>query len=389
MSERYFVNQFDDYNHKIPFNLNEKFIKDLIKKYVADVIKNTNPKDHKIISRGDLYVGLSGIAFMLHKLSQSNVSDRDTLKLAKAYSDAAEEILKVTGSKKFISLLSANAGVHVISALINKSLNQSIDENIRNLLKGMDIYANPHYLKDGQDEMLVGRCGYVLGIQWLQNQLKTTIISNYEMLYLARVMLESGRDYARDNEHTIPLMYQYHGREYLGAAHGISAILFSLLCISSLSNDDLKDVKISIDAILSLQDESGNFPSKFNKPQETNLVHWCHGAPGIIFLMAKAYKIFNEQKYLDSCLKCGELVWIKGLLKKGPGLCHGIASSGYTFLLLYRLTNDKKHLYRAMKFAEFLKNEQFLEEAREPDRPYSLYEGKFNLIRNVSHLIKV
>ena len=44
-------------------------------------------------------------------------------------------------------------------------------------------------------------------------------------------------------------------------------------------------------------------------------------------------------------------------------------------LLLYRLTKDQKHLYRAMKFAEFLVNEEFLQEARQPDRPFSLFEG--------------
>lgn len=172
-------------------------------------------------------------------------------------------------------------------------------------------------------------------------------------------------------------MYQYHGREYLGAAHGVSAILFSLLSIP-LNDEDMNDVKITIDAILALQDESGNFPTKFNKPQEARLIHWCHGAPGIVLLMAKAYIVFKDQKYLDSCMKCGDLVWRKGLLKKGPGLCHGIASSGYVFLVLYRLTHDQKHLYRATKFAEFLNDDRFLKEACEPDRPYSLFEGKSN-----------
>jgi hypothetical protein len=56
--------------------------------------------------------------------------------------------------------------------------------------------------------------------------------------------------------------------------------------------------------------------------------------------MARAYLIWKEQKYLDSCLKCGELIWQKGLLKKGPGLCHGVAGNGYVFLLLYRLTSN-------------------------------------------------
>ena len=59
---------------------------------------------------------------------------------------------------------------------------------------------------------------------------------------------------------------------------------------------------------------------------------------GVVYLFARAYKYFNDEKYLQACLRCGELTWQKGLLKKGPGICHGVAGSGYVFLLLYRLT---------------------------------------------------
>lgn len=40
---------------------------------------------------------------------------------------------------------------------------------------------------------------------------------------------------------------------------------------------------------------------------------------GVVYLMAKSYLYWKEDKYLRSCLKCGDLVWAKGLLKKGPG----------------------------------------------------------------------
>jgi hypothetical protein len=49
--------------------------------------------------------------------------------------------------------------------------------------------------------------------------------------------------------------------------------------------------------------------------------------------------------------------------------------NGYVFLILYRLTNDEKHLHRAVQFAKFLTTEEFIRGARTPDAPYSLYEG--------------
>lgn len=136
-------------------------------------------------------------------------------------------------------------------------------------------------------------------------------------------------------------------------------------------------VKTCIDNFLQMQSPDGNFPCVLEDAGklEHKLVHWCHGAPGAIYLFIKSYLIFREQKYLDACLRCGDLIWQKGLLRKGPGICHGIAGNGYVFLILYRFTNDPKHLHRASCFADFLTNQIFLREARVPDQPLSLYEG--------------
>ena len=60
--------------------------------------------------------------------------------------------------------------------------------------------------------------------------------------------------------------------------------------------------------------------------------------------------------YLNEAKKCGEVTWHRGLLKKGYGLCHGVSGNAYSFLDLYRATNDKKYLHRAwMVFFEKLK----------------------------------
>lgn len=60
-------------------------------------------------------------------------------------------------------------------------------------------------------------------------------------------------------------------------------------------------------------------------------------------------KVFGKEKYLDAALKCGEVVWSHGLLKKGYGICHGVAGNAYTFLCLFRQTGDLKYLHRAIK----------------------------------------
>ncbi len=96
---------------------------------------------------------------------------------------------------------------------------------------------------------------------------------------------------------------------------------------------------------------------------------------GVVYVFAKAYQIWQDQQYLDACHASAELVWNKGLLKKGPGICHGAAGSGYVFLLLYRLTKDPKYLHRAVQFAEFMESQEFKQGANTPDCPFSLFEG--------------
>lgn len=89
----------------------------------------------------------------------------------------------------------------------------------------------------------------------------------------------------------------------------------------------------------------------------------------MVYLFVKAFLVWKEEKYLEAAIRCGDCVWLRGLLKKGPGICHGVAGSGFVFLVLFRLTNDQKYLYRATKFAEFLNTREFLA-ARKPDCPW-------------------
>lgn len=64
-------------------------------------------------------------------------------------------------------------------------------------------------------------------------------------------------------------------------------------------------------------------------------------------------KVFGEQQYLHDAMQCGEVIWHRGLLKKGYGLCHGAAGNAYAFLALYKLTQEPRHLYRACMVTHF------------------------------------
>lgn len=49
-------------------------------------------------------------------------------------------------------------------------------------------------------------------------------------------------------------------------------------------------VKPSIDYVRHKKFRSGNYPSSLSNETD-RLVHWCHGAPGVIHMLMQAYKV--------------------------------------------------------------------------------------------------
>jgi len=50
---------------------------------------------------------------------------------------------------------------------------------------------------------------------------------------------------------------------------------------------------------------------------------------------------------------CAKVLWNRGLLRKGYGICHGVAGNAYGFLTAYQLTGDQKYIHQAIKVATF------------------------------------
>ena len=85
----------------------------------------------------------------------------------------------------------------------------------------------------------------------------------------------------------------------------------------------------AVDYVLACECSNGNYPPvpREVSHQEDELVHWCHGAPGVVYLLAKAYLTWKDEKYLQAMTRSANLIWHKGLLRKGPGICHGVAGN--------------------------------------------------------------
>lgn len=331
-----------------------------------------------------IYLGTAGVAYMYYSISKKDaLKEHHNAFLEKAVEYIKPALNVVVKSSHRIkdgpSLLLGHCGVYAVAAVVfNESNNKWLS------MKYYKLYVNlaktcqkQNFLKCGSDELFVGRAGYVLGSLWLAKELQKPI-NLIELYEICDVIIRSGKEFSLKHKCKSPLMYSYYKLQYLGASHGLCTILLALMAVPGYLEGNItyvNYVKECVDYLLNLQYEDGNFPITADEPIKSDLVQWCHGAPGFVYLMAKAYLLWKDEKYLNSCKKLAEFVWKNGLLKKGPGLCHGISGNGYVFLLMYRLTGENNYLYKAIEFAKFMDTELFKKDARTPDHPYSLFEG--------------
>ncbi|CAK1584273.1 unnamed protein product [Parnassius mnemosyne] len=373
---RYFVNPYEKDGSNLV--LNNEVVVQQINDYVKNIVKRLQPT-HKNVE-GGLYVGITGVSFMFYYLSKNPLLSE----YKNVYIEKAQEYLRPAlecSAGESTSFLLGDAGTYALAAVLLKEKGDGrFSEFLKKYKALYSQYLNPKFLKCGGDEFFVGRAGYLAGALWMSRELQMKIFSAEEMYKICDMMVTSGREYSKRCRSPCPLMYHYYNTQYLGAAHGLSFILQILLTVPGYmdcNKSAAQDIKATVEFVASLQTEDGNWPCCMEEVGLNNhkLIHWCHGAPGTIYLMAKAYFIFKDPRFLESCIRAGDLIWQKGLLRKGPGICHGVAGNGYVFLLLYRLTGDEKYLQRAKLFASFMNTEEFVHDARLPDNPESLYEG--------------
>ena len=296
----------------------------------------------------------------------------------------------------------------------NIKIAKTVAEDVLHKLK-----HNTRRLPPEECEVLYGRAGAIQAILLLRSELNDSRFGEDLVVELATDILTQGRkeatrfndrEVSRQNHLTpIQLMWKWHGKYYLGAAHGVVGILHTVLQLSDsdldlIQQNDETFLKTSIlDLIASTIDvvignfsmESGNFQSSTISERD-RLVHWCHGAPGLCLLLIIAAKRLgsNEsllsQRYLQKAITIAtNVIYPRGLLKKGVGLCHGIAGNGYVLLQLSQALSElseesnkeKGLIFRkwAWQYAAFA-TDHLRELKHIPDRPYSLFEGVGGLV---------
>ncbi|XP_051266215.1 lanC-like protein 2 [Dicentrarchus labrax] len=351
-------------------------IKDLLQQ-MEEGLKTADPHDFST------YTGWTGIALLylqLHRVSN------EASHLQRAL-DYVKRTMRILNGRK-VTFLCGDAGPLAVGAVVHHKLNNTADSKdcLSRLLQLQRSVLSPD--SDIPDELLYGRAGYLYALLYINKEIGPDTVDEDTITKVVTAILESGKNMSAEQKKTdrCPLLYEWHKKQYIGAAHGMAGIYYMLMQPGAKVHLDILSelVRPSIDYVRHKKFRSGNFPSSLSNESD-RLVHWCHGAPGVIHMLIMAHKVFKEEKYLKEAAECAEVIWQRGLLRKGYGICHGTAGNGYAFLSLYKLTQEKKYLYRVCKFAEWCLA-YGTHGCRIPDRPYSLFEGMAGTIYYLSEM---
>ncbi|KAK0602785.1 hypothetical protein LWI29_036940 [Acer saccharum] len=267
-----------------------------------------------------LYTGALGTAYLVFKAYQFTQNENHL--------------------KLHVTFICGRAGVCALGAVLAKHAG---DERLLN-----------HYLTQFKEiklasdlpNELYGRVGFLWACAFLNKHIGKDTISTTRMRAVVDEIIKAGRRLA--NKGRCPLMYEWHGKKYWGAAHGLAGIMHVLMDME-LKLDEVEDVKGTLRDMIKNR-----------------------------FTLVKAAQVFGDEEFLQAAVDAGELVWKRGLLKR-VRICHGISGNTYVFLALYRLTGKAEYFYRAKAFACFLldRAQKLILEGKMHggDRPYSLFEG--------------
>ncbi|KAK0473355.1 lanthionine synthetase C-like protein [Armillaria novae-zelandiae] len=334
-------------------------------------------------------------------------SDSTLLSLSKS----SIAVITSPSSASFLETPVGTACIILTSKFPDEVAIASCQEIIQSTIQSIVTESSRDTWDDDGCEVLYGRAGLLYGLLRLR---KNDLVSVGDIELVISSIMTRGRFGASVYRDSIPnqqqspaLMWSWHGKRYLGAAHGVAGILQMLLaCPLDVLNPYIPDVLRTVEWLIDCQDDDGNWPTKASRhgkesDESNELVQWCHGATGIVILLSTLLKLSSQRpqefpvpdrlidKAVASIRKGASLVYRHGFLRKGIGLCHGVGGSIYALLsvsdtlALMPEDSDRRHnsiyyFQRAVHLAYLATSYEKLTNSGKmgvPDRPGSLYEG--------------
>uniref|UniRef100_K4AB73 Uncharacterized protein n=1 Tax=Setaria italica TaxID=4555 RepID=K4AB73_SETIT len=303
MADRFFPNDFPDFVAEaeapggdgdrrpagvrgllsLPYaRLSDRFLR-AARRLKDKVVEETWVKAGRQVTDYTLYTGALGTALLLFK-SFRVTGDRGDLALAADIVHACDDASRGL-PRRFLTFICGRAGVCALGAVIAKHC----DDQLR-VTQYLSSFDEITITEKVPNELLYGRAGYLWACLFLNKHLSEKTIPLEHINSVAKDIIREGRKLS--SKGSSPLMYEWHGKKYWGAAHGLAGIMHVLMH-TELKLDEQDDVKNTLRYMIKNRFPSGNYPSSEGNESD-RLVHWCHGAPGVALTLAKAYEKADE-----------------------------------------------------------------------------------------------
>lgn len=307
-----------------------------------------------------LFKGPTSIAYLFYRLSSLYP---DLVFKGQGLRDWAQAYLDVGLSVTKADVDSAHCGI-ANETLAQMALRAVIDQDA-SLAQQLCAYSKSVNSVDeeGSNEWLYGRAGYLYFLRLVRKDFQSAPQGNILSIIESAIETTISRILAS------PQPWTWHGKTYLGAAHGTIGIITQIVLSSPSTAPQLEDL---LAQILTTMFPTGNFPSSLPAGSD-ELVQFCHGGPGFILSLHSLRPFFpNMSGRINSAISAAQGdVWNRGLLTKTPCLCHGIASNALVFD-----SEDKTEHFLAHMSSKMLEEKGWLKEAGRSDKFAGLYGGE-------------
>jgi hypothetical protein len=180
-------------------------------------------------------LGYAGIAFTYFHLHQLNpdltiAGDKVGL-LCTTYLSAALSAVKKT-KENHVGFLGSHVGPLALAVVVYHTIENKPDEALNYMNLILDKY-HPLAIKEKSNELLYGRVGYIYALKFIRNYCFDNAeimqkLTDDKVKEIFDLIIIEGRKGGMnsDNVEKPPLMWNWHGEEYLGAVHGVGKFYY-------------------------------------------------------------------------------------------------------------------------------------------------------------------
>lgn len=311
------------------------------------------------------YKGPTSVAYLFYRLStiypDLTFKHQSLLEWAEAYLQLSQHVRKPPPGPSNCGIANETLAYIALNAVLNDDIS---------LVKQLCDFSNKinDSSDDGSNEWLYGRAGYLYFLRMCQ--------AHFDKSANAAGTLSTAIDRTITRIMQVPRPWTWHGKDYLGAAHGTTGIICQIVLSDPRTASQL--CKSILPELLEMQLESGNLPSLASASHD-DLIHFCHGAPGFLLSLRSIRGCLTTPDMQDlrdqidkAITRAQEDIVARGLLKKNPCLCHGIA--GNLLALDAGAVSTRFLAYISSQVLE--ENEQWMAKAGQTDDFVGLFTGE-------------